>query len=151
MTKLKVIAILFFLSGAVMAQGFRAPLSKGQKQLNMGLGFDSYGLPIYGSVDFAVHDEVTIGPQVNIVFYDNITAFSIGFRGDYHFNRLFEITPDWDVYGGANIGVGFNGHDDLDLGLQIGGRYYWSRKWGLNLEFAGGNTFSTKLGVSMKF
>ena len=39
----------------------------------------------------------------------------------------------------------------LNSEFQLGGRYYWSDKWGLNLEFAGGNTFSTKLGVSVKF
>ncbi len=150
MSKFKVIVVLFFLSGTLMAQSFRAPLSKGDKQLNMGLGFNSNGVPIYGGVDFAVHDEVTIGPQINIVFDDD-ASLALGFRGDYHFNRLLEITREWDVYAGANAGLGFGKHDALELGLQFGGRYYWDNKWGLNLEFGGGNTFSTKLGVSMKF
>ncbi|WP_066627709.1 hypothetical protein [Labilibacter marinus] len=152
MKKVKVLVVLAFVCGMVSAQGFGAPLSKGDKQLNMGLGFNSHGIPLYAGVDFAVHDDVTIGPEVNFVL-DEYSYITFNFRGDYHFNRLLEITPDWDVYAGANagLGVGDYGGSALQLGIQIGGRYYWSNKWGVNLEFGGGNTFGTKLGVSMKF
>ncbi|MGQ1786725.1 MULTISPECIES: hypothetical protein [unclassified Saccharicrinis] len=150
MLRVKVVVVLILLCGAMFGQKFRAPLSKGDKQLNFGLGFNTDGFPVYGGVDFAVHDEITIGPQVNMVFGDD-SSLSLGFRGDYHFNRLLEITSDWDVYAGANAGLGIETNNTLELGLQIGGRYYWDNKWGINLEFGGGNTFSTKLGVSMKF
>ncbi len=150
MLKIKFVGIIIFLSAGLYAQSFRAPLSKGDRQLNMGLGFNTDGFPIYGGVDFAVHDEVTIGPQVNLVLDDD-ASISFAFRGDYHFNRLLEITKDWDVYAGANAGIGIGTDDALELGLQVGGRYYWDNKWGINLEFGGGTNFSTKLGVSMKF
>ncbi|GAF03197.1 hypothetical protein [Saccharicrinis fermentans] len=150
MLKIKIVSVFILLGGVIFGQTFRAPLAKGDKQLNMGLGFNTNGLPLYGGVDFAVHDEVTIGPQVNLVLDDD-AYMTLGFRGDYHFNRLFEMTREWDVYAGANAGIGIGTDDALELGLQIGGRYYWSNKWGINLEFGGGNTFSTKLGVSMKF
>ena len=150
MSKINFIAALLLVCGVLSAQTFRAPLSKGEKQLNIGLGFNSDDLPIYVGVDFAVHDEVTIGPEVNMILGDD-AYMTIAFRGDYHFNRLLEITSEWDVYAGANAGLGLGRDDVLELGLQIGGRYYWNNKWGLNLEFGGGNTFHTKLGVSMKF
>ncbi len=150
MLKKSIVVILVLVTGVINAQSFRAPLSKGEKQLNMGLGFNSHGVPVYGGVDFAVHDEVTIGPQAMIVFDDD-AVLALGFRGDYHFNRLLEITSDWDVYAGANAGFVFGNGDDLELGLQIGGRYFWDNKWGINLEFGGGTNYSTKLGVTMKF
>ena len=150
MLKTSFIAALMFVCGIVGAQAFRAPLQTGERQLNMGLGFNENGLPVYGGVDFAVHDEITIGPQATLVFDDD-PYMTIGFRGDYHFNRLIEITEEWDLYAGANAGVGIGTDDTLELGLQIGGRYYWNNKWGINMEFAGGNTFNAKLGVSMKF
>ena len=39
-----------------------------------------------------------------------------------------------------------------DLGFQIGGRYYFTNKVGINLEFGGGhNTLSGgKIGISIK-
>ena len=69
---------------------------------------------------------------------------------DYHWNRLLNIPPDWDFYLGANVGV-ISGNDlDLDLGFQLGGRYYWSN-WGVNLEIGGGTGYNSALGLSLKF
>jgi hypothetical protein len=78
---------------------------------------------------------------------------AISGRGDYHFNTLLDLPRDWNVYAGANIGfvAGFdNDYDsELDLGLQIGGRYYWNSSWAINLEFGGGPAFTGgRLGVS---
>jgi hypothetical protein len=49
------------------------------------------------------------------------------------------------------VGIISDDDVDIDLGLQIGGRWYWSEKWGLNLEAGGGTGYNTSLGVSMKF
>jgi len=39
----------------------------------------------------------------------------------------------------------------LGIGGQIGGRYYFTEKFGVNLEFGGGNAYSGgKLGISIK-
>jgi outer membrane immunogenic protein len=39
----------------------------------------------------------------------------------------------------------------LGLGIQVGGRYYFNEKFGLNLEFGGGNYVSGgKFGISLK-
>ncbi len=148
--KIRIIFAFMLLSGALMAQVGKAPLPKGATQLNMGLGFNSDGLPIYAGIDFAVHRNVTLGPQINIVFDDD-ASMSVLARGDYHFNELLEIPGEWDVYAGANAGINVNDGSTLQLGIQVGGRWYWSNKWGLNLEFGGGNNFGTTLGVSMKF
>lgn len=137
---------------ALVAVGFsqgKAPLSKGDKQLNFGTGFSNYGIPAYAGMDFAVHNDWTVGPVVKVHIDDDIRIGALG-RVDYHWNRLLEIPSNFDFYLGANVGL-LSGDDlEFDLGLQVGGRWYWSDKWGLNVELGGGNGYGTTVGLSMK-
>jgi hypothetical protein len=149
MKRIKLIIALFFIAGAMMAQSGAAPLQKGDRQLNFGLGFSNNGLPVYATMDFAFHNDWTAGPAVKLVIDDDF-GFGVLGRVDYHWNRLIGIPSNWDFYLGANLGMlsqdGFN----FSAGLQLGGRYYWSDKWGVNLEFGGGTGFGGAVGVSMK-
>jgi hypothetical protein len=146
-TLLLIVALVFAIG--TYAQNGTAPLAKGDKQLNFGLGFSDNGLPVYVSFDFAVHRNVTITPEVHIVF-DNNTRFGALVKADYHWNYLMGIPSDWDFYTGGRLGFISGDNFDLDLGIQVGGRWYWNSKWGLNFELAGGTGFGTTLGVSMK-
>ena len=84
----------------------------------------------------------------------------IEINGNYHFNTLLDIPTNWDFYAGLNLGFYFWNSDDdypgtrssgLALGGQIGGRYYFSKKFGINLEAGGANAFSGgKFGVTIK-
>ena len=69
------------------------------------------------------------------------------------------IPSPWDFYAGLNLGfysVSSSNYSEgissgLGLGAQIGGRYYFSDQWGINLEFGGGNYFSGgKFGITFK-
>jgi hypothetical protein len=69
------------------------------------------------------------------------------------------IPTPWDFYAGLNIGFynvsssSINGgiSSGLGLGAQIGGRYYFSDQWGINLEIGGGNSVSGgKFGITYK-
>ena len=143
------IAVSFMVTGLFAQKDGVAPLAKGEKQLNFGLGFSSSGLPVYVSMDFAVHKDVTISPVVNVRIDDDF-KFGAGVKADYHWNYLIGIPSNWDFYAGARIGF-LSGNDfNVDWGIQVGGRWYWSDKWGLNLELGGGNGFGTTFGVSMK-
>lgn len=142
--------VLLAFSSFGQDNGGAAPLSKGEKQLNFGAGFSGNGIPAYVGVDFAVHNDITVGPVVKVVFDDDIHFGFLG-RGDYHFNRIIGIPSNWDFYAGASVGVRLIDGADLDLGLQVGGRYYWSDNWAINLEFGGGTGYNSSLGVSMKF
>ena len=141
------IAALSF-SASTFAQ---SPVGKGGKQINFGLGLYSSSIPVYVGMDFGVHPDITVGPQIG--FDLGLNYMAISGRGDYHFNTLLDLPRDWNVYAGANIGfvAGFNNdyNSELDLGLQIGGRYYWNSTWAFNLEFGGGPEFTGgRLGVS---
>ena len=160
---MKRIVLLFGLIlfvGGIYAQEGQAPLAKGDKQLNLGLGHSSWGfIPVYAGMDFAIHDDITVGPEINlnISYGGNVTFGAIG-RGDYHFNRIIGIPSNWDFYAGANLGFVVGSDFKMRFGFQVGGRWYWSEKWGLNYEFGGGPTFGnpiggyfgTHIGVSMK-
>lgn len=158
-------AALLFSSGYLFAQ---SPLPKGKSQLNVGLGFSGWGVPFYVGIDHAVHKDVTIGGEFSYRGYNerwrdadyrrSITGFAM--NGNYHFNSLLDISPDWDLYAGLNIGFfvwnsprEYRGPNTsgLGLGAQVGGRYYFSNKAGINLEFGGGNAFSGgKFGFTFK-
>jgi hypothetical protein len=145
---------VFLLTAAICLSSFvfaQSPVGDGGKQVNFGLGLYSSSVPVYVGMDFGVHPDITVGPQIG--FDLGLNYMAISGRGDYHFNTLLDLPRDWNVYAGANIGfvAGFdNDYDsELDLGLQIGGRYYWNSSWAINLEFGGGPAFTGgRLGVS---
>jgi hypothetical protein len=70
------------------------------------------------------------------------------------------IPSTWDFYAGLNLGFYYwnsrndypgNSRSGIGLGAQIGGRYYFTNKIGLNLELGGGNAFSGgKVGISIR-
>ena len=154
----KIIMLLFvtIFSVTVSAQG-APPLSVGEKQLNFGIGQSDAGIPGYISLDFAVMPDITVAPVAKVYIDSDVIALGFGGRGDYHFNTLIGIPNNFDFYAGAGIGVGginigedTGGGIGLDWGLQVGGRWYWSPSWGLNLELGGGNGYGGTLGVSYK-
>ncbi len=157
--------IVLLASTAMFAQ---APIAVGQSQLNAGVGFSSWGVPVYVGLDFGVHPDITLGPEVSFRSYRHNWAGSkynhsiIGIAGNanYHLNRILNIPSQWDFYAGINIGFyiwsspdQYEGSRSSGLGVsgQIGGRYYFSDRFGVNLEFGGGNAFSGgKFGISYK-
>ena len=138
------------LSGRLYAQnGHEIVIEKSNVQLSGGSGFYSGGFPVYTFADFRIHPDWTVGPQVNFVFYNNF-HFVLSGRADYHFNKLLNIPDEWDFYGGATMGIDFSSHTEFSSGLHVGGRWYWDKTWGLNVEVGGGTYFSSTIGISMR-
>lgn len=143
-------------------------LPVGKSQLNAGVGLSGWGIPIYVGLDHGVHSDITLGAEVsyrsfnerwrNDVYNHSVMGFLA--NGNYHFNNLFELSREWDVYAGLNIGFyswssprnyGGNFNSGLGLGAQVGARYYLSKTFGLNLEVGGGNTIAGgKFGITVK-
>ncbi len=158
----QLLAICFVLfSGVLFAQN---PISVGESQLNVGTGFSSWGLPFYVGADFGVHPDITVGGELSFQSFDrwdyHHNVIGIAANGNYHFNRVLNIPSNWDFYAGLNVGLyiwnsdeGYEGSKSTGLGLsgQVGGRYYWNDRWGINLEFNGGSAFDgAKIGISVK-
>lgn len=141
---------IILVSTSLFAQEGEAPLSRGDMQINFGLGFGTWGLPVYGGLDIAVHDDVTIGPEISVIFDRNVVYFGAVARGDYHFNRIIGISQEWDFYAGASLGFRAGPDFNALFGVQVGGRWYWDERWGLNVEIGGGSFFGGHIGVSMK-
>lgn len=165
MKKLLLIITLALVSGWTFGQN---PFPKGRTQLNLGVGLSSWGVPIYFGIDRGVGSDFSIGGELSFRDfndrYDNIkynhSITGISGNANYHFNRILEIDNNWDLYAGVNLGFYIwsspdeyrgNHSSELGLGAQLGARYYFSDKVGLNLEFGSGNAFSGgKIGVTIK-
>lgn len=124
------------------------------KQLNMGVGLNTGGLPIYLGYEIPIASNITISPMVSF----NLDGFDYlipAIKADYYFDTLLGLPSSFDFYGGANFGYimglgAFSPSSDFDFGLELGGRWFWSDKFGLNLEFSGGNSFGSKFGLTMR-
>lgn len=165
MKKQILIIVLLVTTSVIYAQG---PISKGQSQINVGVGLSSWGVPVYLGFDYGVHPDITLGGELSFRSYNDkwhdykYHHSIIGILGNanYHFNTVLNIPSPWDFYAGLNLGFyNWNSPNDYEgshtsgvgLGAQIGGRYYFSNKVGINLEFGGGNAFGGgKFGLTIK-
>jgi len=165
---MKKIIIMLLLLAAAQASFAQYFLSKGEAQFNGGLGLSSWGIPVYAGVDWGVHRDISVGGELSFrSYYDHPnneryhhSVLGISGNGNYHFNSLLNIPPEWDFYAGLNLGFYvWNSDDDypgdhttgLELGAQVGGRYYFNNRFGLNLEVGGGHAFSNgKIGVTIR-
>jgi hypothetical protein len=157
--------MLFFVS----TTGFSQAFSKSDKLLNAGLAIGTYGyggIGFGGTFEFGVTDDISVGPTVG---YSGTTdsgygfsVLSIGGRGSYHFNRLFNLTNDkLDIYAGAGLGyrrvgydnpylVGYSYGSGVLLLAHVGIRYYFSDKMGVYGE-AGSGVGALQGGITFKF
>ena len=167
MKKLSIILFLSFI--AVFTASSQARLERGMQQLNAGVGFSGWGIPLYVGVDFGIPHDMTLGLEGSYRYYNqyytgtryNSSIFGFSGNGNYHFNRVFNMPSRWDFYAGINVGFYFwatpsdypgTSHTGLGLGGQVGGRYFFNDNFGLNLEFGGGNAFSGgKFGITYIF
>ena len=165
----KSITIILLSLFTVLAVNSQTTNEKRFNQLNAGIGLSGWGVPVYVGLDFGIRRDVSFGIEGSFRSYNQHYTGSrynstiTGFSGNlnYHFNRIMNIPSNWDFYAGLNLGYYFwstpsdypgTGTSGIGLGAQIGGRYYISNNFGLNLEFGGGNAFSEgKFGISYIF
>lgn len=163
----KLLLTIVLLAGVICSYG-QNPLSVGKAQLNAGFGFSGWGVPVYLGLDFGASRDFTLGGELSFRSYrDDYNGVGYGHsiigvsgNANYHFNTVLNIPSAWDFYGGLNLGFYSwtsssdypgNHTSGVSLGAQIGGRYYFSHKVGLNLELGGGNAFSGgKIGLTFK-
>lgn len=113
------------------------------------LNFGGLGTGLYASIEFPVHSAITIAPLVNTDWEFNHLV--IAAKGNFYFDELIGLDSPWDFYAGANLGWRISDDGKFNAGLQVGGRWFWSEKWGINAEFGGGTGVTGGVGVTMKF
>jgi outer membrane immunogenic protein len=164
------IILVAIITSCAMAQG---TLSKGERQLNAGLGISTFGVPVYVGADFGISENITIGPRVsyrkyNEKYFGNKYSQSltvISFNGNYHFNALLKLPEAWNVYAGVSLGyyvwsdvkwnnssaTGFGGEGSgLGIDAQVGARYFFNENLGINLELGGGTGSGGIIGITYK-
>ncbi len=164
MKKALVVIVLLLGITAIFAQN---QVDKGLLQVNAGVGISGWGIPIYVGADAGILKNLTVGGELSYRGYSywgyNHSIIGILANGNYHFSDLLTkyVTPipsEIDLYWGLNLGgyiwiseSGYTGTGSrLGIGSQLGARYYFNDKLAANLEFGGGNTFGTKLGITYK-
>jgi len=60
--------ILGFATIAVFAQN---PLPKGKSQINAGVGFSTWGIPVYLGFDYGIHPDISLGAEVSYRGYND--------------------------------------------------------------------------------
>ncbi len=158
---------MLFTSTCMYSQSQNA-LATGSSQINVGVGLSNWGIPLYLGLDYGISKDISLGAEVSVRNYNedwNNGTYRqqiIGFigNGNYHFNHVLIIPTNYDLYAGLNVGFNIwtspttyaGSHSSgLAIGAQVGGRYYFNHKLGLNLELSGGNSASnSKLGLSIR-
>lgn len=139
-------------------------LEKGKAQVNVGVGFSGWGIPVYAGLDFGVHKNITIGFEGSYRSWDNIgykfSIIGISGNANYHFNQVLNLPKEMDLYAGLNVGYyiyntpsGYLGTSLSTLGVsgQAGFRYFFNNKIGGNIELGGGSaTSGGKIGITIK-
>lgn len=148
-------------------------LMKEQVQCSTGFQFTSVGPVIYVGGDYTIYKTITVGGKLS--YKENSqtvlrnkysqSLLIISVNGNYHFNDLLNLPKKWNVYGGLGLGyyawsdVKWNnrvGADDVGessrpvLDVQVGGRYYFTKYWAVNLELGGGTGSGVSIGVTFK-
>lgn len=160
------LAIICLVSIGAFAQG---SLEKEGLQLNAGFGTSGWGTPVYVGVDYGIHQDITLGGELSYrsdsqTYESNkykSSVIGIGVNGNYHFNRVLNIPSKWDLYAGLGLNYYIwsydndmykaNDNSDIGLGAQLGARYFFTDKFGVNLELGGGNaTSGAKIGITYK-
>jgi hypothetical protein len=130
---------------ATLFLGASNSFGQATRQLSFGVVGVAYDIPVAAAI--------SIAPFASTNW--DFNHLVLGVKGDYYFDTLLGLPAPWDVYAGANagfaIGLGDGNSSDLDIGLQVGGRWFWNEKWGLFLQGGGGMQGATGgLGITMK-
>ncbi|HVV53701.1 MAG TPA: outer membrane beta-barrel protein [Mucilaginibacter sp.] len=178
-------ALLIVMTGSLaMAQSQSSAFSNGDNLLNVGIGLGSpfFGsgysasLPINPTVSFehGVTDAISVGGMISyasskysytvpgLAYTLKENATFLGVRGSYHFNQLWQIPDNFDVYGGASLGyVIVNVSDNqgyatgtasgLGLGVFAGGKYYFQSNLAVYAELGYQSLSVLNAGITFKF
>ena len=158
-----------------MDHGGSTALQKGHFQVNLGSGYTNWGVPIYGGVDYAFNEDITLGGFVSYSSYSE-NWFNASWKHEVlsafgsinmHVNRLLQFDEDVDLYGGISLGFSsfstkasdnsnpaltYSGDKNSGLlfAIQAGGRYYFTDNLGAIGEVLVGNMVGLRVGLTYR-
>ncbi len=166
MKKSTILLLIILFSNTSQAQYM---LEKGDAQINAGLGFSTWGIPVYVGLDYGVHKDISIGGEFSYrsyttygwdnhyynawnyhhnygwnyhSYHHNIFGFSA--NGNYHFNTILKIPKEFDFYAGINIGF---------YAWTYPNDYYGDRVSGLGIgaQIGGRYYINDNFGINLEF
>jgi len=150
---MKNLSLLFLATGLLLCFSTTVTAQENHgNALNMFVRFGSNS-SIAANYEFQVTQDITLAPAARI-WLSGDNTFSIGGRGDFYFDRLFNLKEPWDIWGGVDAGfvvAGDSNKDDFNLNLHAGVEYKFSSMLGIIFEFGGGTTSSGGLGLALHF
>jgi len=164
---MKNLALLIVAAFMLVYTSNAQPIEEGESQVNVGVGLSTYGLPVYGGIEFGVAENISVGGEVSYRKWGRYSAYSpsiitIAGIGNYHVNELLDVPPEFDIYAGLSLGYSIWSDNDVysyswfrGSGVyftgQIGARYFVNDNFAINAELGGGTYSGGKLGVTFKF
>lgn len=163
---MRILAVLVPLILCVLMSFGQSSLPIGEKQLNVGSGKSTGGVPIYVGLDYGLSQDITLGGEFSArrslggwkepQYREDLLG--LGANINYHFNRLIGIPGEWDAYIGLNGGYYFNistsqDYNGFGVGGQLGGRYFIDNNIAIHLEFGprSNGLAGINLGITYKF
>lgn len=165
-----VLLVLCATVGAAAVQAGPNEFTKGAFYLTPQVGINSFTIPFGVNAEFAVTPNIGIGGTAMVWLWGNEwasqTLISIGAEALYHFTGL--KVDKLDLFAGAGLGYaiysfklkggldwGDAGNSGLDIGLILGGRYWFSPKLAVSLRinnaFLGSwSGFGSQLGLTLR-
>lgn len=150
---MKNLSLLFLATGLLLCFSTTVTAQENHgNALNIFVRFGSNS-SIAANYEFQVTQDITLAPTARI-WLSGDNTFSIGGRGDFYFDRLFNLKEPWDIWGGVDAGfvvAGDSNKDDFNLNLHAGVEYKFSSMLGVIVEFGGGSTSSGGIGLALHF
>ena len=132
------IILLFTVNAIANAQAWDG---KGDTKINVGYEFYNYSTlsnlgnlqdGLLATIDYGITNNISVGTGVDYNF--NTTNFYFNIRTDYHFQHFFELSSNFDVYAGADVGFNTYHEKDWEFGFHVGSRFMFTDVVGIYLE-----------------
>jgi hypothetical protein len=166
----------------------RGAYNMGDKIFMAGVSFGTYGygylgnrgggIPLYASLEFGVHESISVGPYIGYASYGydygiynyRWNFLSLGAKGSWHYlpllNRELELNIDDDrfdfylslflgyenrSYSGDTFGVSYGNEGRVVFAPVLGFKYLFTPNVGAFLELGRGTFGYATIGVSLTF
>ncbi|MFH0759972.1 MAG: hypothetical protein V2A67_00540 [Bacteroidota bacterium] len=160
MKRIALLICALSIAGLSIAQDSEEKVSvdRSKLQFNLGVGYSTWGLPLFAGIDFWITEDITIGLEASarLHLFPSYANFGGVINGNYHFAKLLDLPPEIDLYAGVSTGPyystysGWSRHFRFSFAGQIGGRYYFNDKMAVMIEAGGGTLSGGKVGITVR-